>query len=84
MLGEVSLETGAYDQAIQDISSCLDIQMASMDGDSRYIAETHYQLGTAHLLNKSYKVAVEQLRKAKSVSFKVVMLNWEQILWVPI
>lgn len=69
VLGEVSLETGAYEQAIQDMNSCLEIQVACMEADSRFIAETHYQLGNAHLLNKSYKTAVEELRKAKSVSY---------------
>jgi len=66
-LGEVSLETGAYEQAVQDMKSCLEIQLACLEADSRFIAETHYQLGNAHLLNKGYTTAVTELRTAKSV-----------------
>ena len=74
-LGEVSLETGAYEQAIQDMKSCLEIQVACMEDDSRFIAETHYQLGNAHLLNKGYTTAVEELRKAKSVSIYIYIFH---------
>ena len=68
VLGEVSLEAGSYEKAIQDITSCLQTQTQCMDADNRFIAETHYQLGNAYLFNRDYTQAVEHLRKAKSVS----------------
>lgn len=72
VLGEVSLETGAYEQAVQDISSCLQVQSECVEPDSRLLAETHFQLSNAHLLNCNYTTAIEQLRKAKSVSYSTV------------
>jgi len=46
-LGEVSLESENYDQAIEDMTVCLQKRQASLPADSRSIAETHYQLGVA-------------------------------------
>jgi len=62
------MESEQYDQAIQDLSSCLTIQKTALEADDRLLAETHYQLGTAHLLNCAYKDAVQELRQAKTVS----------------
>ncbi|XP_067928499.1 histone-binding protein N1/N2-like isoform X1 [Watersipora subatra] len=66
-LGEVSLETGVYEQATQDIASCLEWQSMCMAADDRRIAETHYQLGNAHSLFRDYTKAIEHLRKSVSV-----------------
>jgi len=46
-LGEVSLENENHDQAIEDLTTCLNKRQASLPGDSRSIAETSYQLGVA-------------------------------------
>lgn len=67
VLGEVSLETGAAEQAVLDMKACLELQEVCLESDSRYIAETHYQLGTAYLLGKCYEKAVEALLRSKSV-----------------
>lgn len=80
-LGEVSLETGASDQAVLDMNSCLTLQRKCLEEDSRLIAETHYQLGNAYLLNKDYKLAVEQFRNAKSVSdlhYTLIVCNYSR------
>lgn len=63
----MSLETGSSEQAILDMSACLALQQQCLEADSRYIAETHYQLGNAYLLNKDYKLAVVQFKLAKKV-----------------
>lgn len=74
-LGEVSLETGVYEQATQDIASCLEWQSMCMAADDRRIAETHYQLGNAHSLFRDYTKAIEHLRKSVSVSVLTYLLS---------
>lgn len=67
------------------MKSCLEIQLACLEADSRFIAETHYQLGNAHLLNKGYTTAVTELRTAKSVSTIVhgplILINFLAQIW---
>ncbi|XP_062583768.1 protein HGV2-like isoform X3 [Saccostrea cucullata] len=66
-LGEVSLETENYEQAISDFKECLKIQEAELEPDDRLLAETHYQLGLAHGFNKQYDDSIDQYRKAIKV-----------------
>merc|ERR1719432_439499 len=47
LLGEVSLENETYEQAVNDITECLDKRKVLHPADSRRIAETQYQLGVA-------------------------------------
>merc|ERR1711922_56172 len=47
LLGEVSLENETYEQAVQDITECLNKRKVLHPADSRRIAETQYQLGVA-------------------------------------
>nr|KAG5703890.1 hypothetical protein BaRGS_008149 [Batillaria attramentaria] len=63
-LGEVSMETEAYEQATEDIKSCLKIQQEHLEHDDRAIAETHYQLGLAYQLNKQTDCAIDEFRAA--------------------
>merc|ERR1739845_266567 len=47
LLGEVSLENETYEQAVNDITECLNKRKVLHPADSRRIAETQYQLGVA-------------------------------------
>lgn len=47
LLGEVSLESENYEQAVTDINDCLAKRKVLHAEDSRRIAETHYHLGVA-------------------------------------
>nr|XP_022317602.1 histone-binding protein N1/N2-like isoform X1 [Crassostrea virginica] len=66
-LGEISLETENYEQALSDFKECLKIQEAELEPDDRLLAETHYQLGLAYGFNKQYDESIEQYRKAIKV-----------------
>uniref|UniRef100_A0A8W8IJ41 Nuclear autoantigenic sperm protein n=1 Tax=Magallana gigas TaxID=29159 RepID=A0A8W8IJ41_MAGGI len=66
-LGEISLETENYEQALSDFQECLKIQEAELEPDDRLLAETHYQLGLAHGFNKQYDESIDQYRKAIKV-----------------
>merc|ERR1711910_142851 len=43
-LGEVSLESNNYTQAIEDLTKAVNIKTKTAPSDSRALAETHYQL----------------------------------------
>ena len=66
-LGEVSLESEAYDAAVDDFNRCLEIQKKHLTDDDRYIAETHYQLGLTHSFAKNYSEARMHFRHAIKV-----------------
>jgi len=66
-LGEVSLESEAYDAAVDDFNKCLEIQRKNLPEDDRYIAETHYQLGLTHSFSKNYSEARLHFRHAIKV-----------------
>ncbi|XP_028329047.1 histone-binding protein N1/N2-like isoform X2 [Gouania willdenowi] len=66
-LGEVSVESGNYTQALQDFQECLKLQTKHLDSDSRQLAETHYQLGVTYGLDLQYSLAVEALNSSISV-----------------
>ncbi|PVD23944.1 hypothetical protein C0Q70_17220 [Pomacea canaliculata] len=78
-LGEVSLETESYEQAVEDLQACLKIQKDNLESCDRAIAETHYQLGLASQLNKQYDAAISNFHAAvkclesKIESLKVVV-----------
>jgi len=66
-LGEVSLESENYDQAIEDMTVCLQKRQASLPADSRSIAETHYQLGVAQYYHGKINEAETSMNNAVSV-----------------
>merc|ERR1719446_129564 len=65
-LGEVSIESENYKQAIEDFQACLKKQ-AEFPKDSRCIAETHYQLGVALGYDAQFDEAVTSLKSAISI-----------------
>ncbi|XP_045160206.2 nuclear autoantigenic sperm protein-like isoform X3 [Mercenaria mercenaria] len=66
-LGEVSLETEQYEEAIKDLNKCLELQKELLDPDNRLLAETHYQLGLAYCFNKQFKESTDSYQAAIKV-----------------
>ncbi|XP_064477451.1 protein HGV2-like isoform X2 [Ornithodoros turicata] len=63
-LGEISIESDNCEQAVEDLSECLNIQRETLAADSRQLAETHYQRGLAHSFAGQYNNAVDDFRAA--------------------
>jgi len=60
-LGEVSLESETYDQAVADITDCLNRRKVLYAADSRRMAETRYHLGVALGHANKFDEAVQAL-----------------------
>jgi len=67
LLSEVSVESGNYQQAVEDLKVCLERQKRLLPADSRNIAETLYHLGVALGFHKNYDEAFMSLDAAISV-----------------
>jgi len=67
LLSEVSLESGNYGQAVEDLRVCLERQKVVLPVDCRNIAVTHYQLGVALGFDKKYDEAITSLGTAATV-----------------
>lgn len=67
VLGEVSLENENYQQAVEDLESCLKKRSETLAVDDRTLAETHYQLGIALGFHQKFEEAEESFKKAISV-----------------
>ncbi|XP_016285290.1 nuclear autoantigenic sperm protein isoform X7 [Monodelphis domestica] len=75
-LGEVSIESENYSQAIEEFQACLALQQNYLEAHDRLLAETHYQLGLAYSYNSQYGEAVSQFTKSVDVIEKrLAMLN---------
>uniref|UniRef100_T1J7G1 Tetratricopeptide SHNi-TPR domain-containing protein n=1 Tax=Strigamia maritima TaxID=126957 RepID=T1J7G1_STRMM len=66
-LGEVSLESENYGQAIEEFNQCLNIQMECLQPENRLLAETHYQLGLAHAFSDLFDEGVEHFKMAYQI-----------------
>merc|ERR1712181_52054 len=66
-LGEVSLESSNFKQAVEDLTLCLTKRIKALPADSRSIAETHYQLGVAQAHCAEYANAEKSLAAAVAV-----------------
>merc|ERR1719228_1727767 len=67
LLAEVSVESGNYGQAVEDLRVCLERQKAVLPADCRNIAVTHHQLGVALGFDKKYDEAITSLEAAATV-----------------
>jgi len=67
LLSEVSVESGNYHQAVEDLKLCLQRQKTLLPADNRNIAETLYHLGVALGFHKNYDEALMSLYAAVSV-----------------
>merc|ERR1712010_440766 len=63
-LGEVSLENSNFKQAVEDLTLCLAKRTKALPADSRFLAETHYQLGVAQAHSGDYASAEKSLEAA--------------------
>merc|ERR1712029_1334783 len=66
-LGEVSLESTNYTQAIEDLTKAISIKTKAAPAGSRALAETHYQLGVAHAWAGNWTLAEKCLTDASTV-----------------
>ncbi|XP_060629363.2 nuclear autoantigenic sperm protein isoform X2 [Anolis sagrei] len=66
-LGEVSIESENYVQAIEEFHSCLNLQQKYLEAHDRLLAETHYHLGLAYHYNNQYEEAVQQFSRSMDV-----------------
>jgi len=66
-LGEVSLESNNYPQAVEDLSKAVAIKIKTAPVGSRALAETHYQLGVAHAWAGNWTLAEKCLTDATTV-----------------
>lgn len=65
-----------YEEAVKDLSKCLEIQKEHLNADNRLLAETHYQLGLAFSFNKQFKEATDNFNAAiKVIEDRVANLN---------
>ncbi|KAM3588907.1 hypothetical protein VKS41_001336 [Umbelopsis sp. WA50703] len=67
-LGDVSLETEKFDQALPDFRAAIDIKQTILEPDNRELAELHYKLALALEYSTSEQhLAVEETEKAVKV-----------------
>merc|ERR1739844_566276 len=71
----LSMENENYQQAIEDLQTCLARRQQMMPEDSRCIAETHYQIGVAQGFNMEFDEAILNLDGA----IKVLELRIERL-----
>ncbi|XP_053100281.1 nuclear autoantigenic sperm protein isoform X2 [Hemicordylus capensis] len=75
-LGEVSIESENYTQAIEEFHSCLTLQQKYLEAHDRLLAESYYHLGLAYHYNSQFDEAVLYYSKSVEVIDKrMVMLN---------
>uniref|UniRef100_A0A1B6MEU3 Tetratricopeptide SHNi-TPR domain-containing protein n=1 Tax=Graphocephala atropunctata TaxID=36148 RepID=A0A1B6MEU3_9HEMI len=66
-LGEVALESENYNNAIEDMKKCVDIQGKILPPYHRDIAETHFQLGVAHSLCNEFDEAITNFKISSDI-----------------
>ncbi|XP_018430146.1 PREDICTED: nuclear autoantigenic sperm protein [Nanorana parkeri] len=78
-LGEVSVESENYGQAIEDFLACLNIQKEHLEKHDRLLAETHYQLGLAYQYSSKHDSAISHFTQSTDVIEKREALLTEQL-----
>ncbi|CAN2391285.1 histone exchange [Pristimantis euphronides] len=78
-LGEVSIESENYTQAVEDFLSCLIIQKKHLEEHDRLLAETHYQLGLAYHYSSRHDDAVSHFTQSTDVIEKRLAVLTEQL-----
>ncbi|KAI8845240.1 hypothetical protein BJ741DRAFT_587377 [Chytriomyces cf. hyalinus JEL632] len=58
-LGDVSLEQGLWDQAIEDFAAATDLKRKNLAPENRELAEAQYKLGLAHEFAKNLTKSLE-------------------------
>ncbi|XP_031457315.1 nuclear autoantigenic sperm protein [Phasianus colchicus] len=78
-LGEVSIESENYVQAIEEFQACLALQQKYLEAHDRLLAESHYQLALAYHYNSQFDEAVLQFGKSVEVIDKRMAMLTERI-----
>ncbi|XP_005050163.1 PREDICTED: nuclear autoantigenic sperm protein [Ficedula albicollis] len=78
-LGEVSIESENYTQAIEEFQACLSLQQKYLEAHDRLLAESHYQLALAYHYNSDFDEAVLQFGKSMEVIDKRLAILTERI-----
>ncbi|XP_009983023.1 PREDICTED: nuclear autoantigenic sperm protein [Tauraco erythrolophus] len=78
-LGEVSIESENYTQAIEEFQACLALQQKYLEAHDRLLAESHYQLALAYHYNSQFDEAVVQFGKSVEVIDKRLAMLTERI-----
>ncbi|KAI1236789.1 hypothetical protein IHE44_0015043 [Lamprotornis superbus] len=78
-LGEVSIESENYTQAIEEFQACLALQQKYLEAHDRLLAESHYQLALAYHYNSDFDEAVLQFGKSMEVIDKRLAILTERI-----
>ncbi|XP_040217037.1 nuclear autoantigenic sperm protein [Rana temporaria] len=78
-LGEVSIESENYGQAIEDFLACLNIQKEHLEEHDRLLAETHYQLGLAYQYSTKHDSAISHFTQSTEAIEKRMALLTEQL-----
>uniref|UniRef100_A0A8V1A855 Nuclear autoantigenic sperm protein n=1 Tax=Gallus gallus TaxID=9031 RepID=A0A8V1A855_CHICK len=78
-LGEVSIESENYVQAIEEFQACLALQQKYLEAHDRLLAESHYQLALAYHYNSQFDEAVLQFGKSVEVIDKRLAMLTERI-----
>ncbi|KAM4721572.1 nuclear autoantigenic sperm protein isoform 2-T2 [Rhinophrynus dorsalis] len=78
-LGEVSVESENYSQAVEDFLACLSIQKEHLEEHDRLLAETHYHLGLAYQYSSKHEDAVSHFTQSIGVIEKRMAVLAQQI-----
>ncbi|KAM9128835.1 nuclear autoantigenic sperm protein isoform 4-T4 [Pangshura tecta] len=78
-LGEVSVESENYAQAIEEFQACLALQQKYLEAHDRLLAESHYQLALAYHYNSQFDEAILQFSKSVEVIDKRMVMLAERI-----
>ncbi|XP_065265170.1 nuclear autoantigenic sperm protein isoform X1 [Emys orbicularis] len=78
-LGEVSVESENYAQAIEEFQACLALQQKYLEVHDRLLAESHYQLALAYHYNSQFDEAILQFSKSVEVIDKRMVMLTERI-----
>ncbi|XP_012816687.2 nuclear autoantigenic sperm protein isoform X1 [Xenopus tropicalis] len=66
-LGEVSVESENYSQAVEDFLACLNIQKEHLEEHDRLLAETNYHLGLAYQYSSKHEDAISHFTQSVGV-----------------
>uniref|UniRef100_A0A8D0GFR5 Nuclear autoantigenic sperm protein n=1 Tax=Sphenodon punctatus TaxID=8508 RepID=A0A8D0GFR5_SPHPU len=78
-LGEVSIESENYTQAVEEFQSCLALQEKYLEAHDRLLAETHYHLALAYHYNSQFDEAILQFSKSIEVIDKRMVMLTERL-----